>query len=46
MYIIKNHLYINKEHHNSLILHLAGIDNNDRYEIFKNLKENDYSSNF
>ena len=42
----KANKYINKVYDNSLILHLAGVNNEKRYEIFKNLKENDYSSYF
>lgn len=34
------------KYYNSLIIHLAGIDNEKRYEIFKNLKENEYSKYF
>lgn len=37
---------IQKEYNNSLILHLAGVNNDDRYKIFKNLKEDYYLNYF
>ena len=42
----KSNNEIKEVYDNSLILHLAGVNNEKRYEIFKNLKENDYKDYF
>ena len=35
-----------EKHYDSLVLHLAAQTTEYRYEIFKNLKENEYSNYF